>query len=143
MTRKAKASQDATDSKGVQQQPLSTLNTTDQQRDLALLYVKAFIISHLFAFNLAESKHIPSFLSLACISAFPSMGFNSKTIQHYVIEIYSATVSRLLRSLKDVSVGGPILHATFDLWTSNVSNEKFIGTYKTVFVISEYVRGVL
>ncbi|CAN0262981.1 unnamed protein product, partial [Scytosiphon promiscuus] len=54
---------------------------------------------------------------------------SSKMIKHYVAELYSATISKFSRSLRNAiaGVGGAVLHANFDLWTSKTSNEKFVG----------------
>lgn len=102
----------------------------DPTRSMALLFVKVFIISHLHSFNLADSADVRMFFSVVCIEGFPSALY-PKLVKHYITELYSATVSRLRHSLRAAvgNAGGPLLHANFDLWTSKVSNEKYLGEH--------------
>ncbi|CAN0350280.1 unnamed protein product [Ascophyllum nodosum] len=50
-------------------------------------------------------------------------------VKHYLVEVYKATVSSFSHRLQSAvaGAGGPALHANFDLWTSQTSNEKYIG----------------
>lgn len=92
------------------------------------MFVKAFIISHLLAFCLADNADIRLFFAVACVQQFPSALY-PKLVKHLIVELYSVTVGRFRQSLLEARKrsGGPILHANFDLWTSKVSNEKYIG----------------
>lgn len=101
----------------------------NQGRDMALMYVKVFIIRHLLAFCLDDSGDVRAFFGACGSELFPTASLYPKMMKHYVSELYGATVSRfsyaLVKAVKEA--GGPVLHASFDLWTSKASDEKYVG----------------
>lgn len=105
------------------------MKSPDPGRIMMLLYVKTFIIAHLFAFSLSNSKHVRVFFELISDSAFKQDKLYPPMIKHDVVELYTATMSQFTHNLRlaVTEAGGAIRHANFDLWTSKMSNEKYIG----------------
>lgn len=105
------------------------MNSDDPGRIMLLMYVKTFIIAHLLAFSLSDSPDVRAFFEVCCVDAFPRTTLYPQMIKHFVAELYKATVSKFSFSIRNAIAGAgrAVLHANFDLWTSKLSNEKYIG----------------
>lgn len=114
----------------------AVMSSTDPARIMMLMYVKTFIVAHMMAFSLSDSKDVRTFFDVCAEAVFPQGKLYPKMIQHYVVELYRATMSQFSQSLRQAvtGVGGPALHANFDLWTSKKSNEKYIGEILRVWL---------
>ena len=107
----------------------AVMSSTDPARIMMLMYVKTFIVSHLMALTLSDNKDVRTFFDVCAEAVFPQGKLHPKMIQHYVVELYSATMLQFSQSLRQAvaGVGGAALHANFDLWISQTSDEKYIG----------------
>ena len=96
---------------------------------MLLLYVKVFVIGHLLPFSLSDSADVRIFFQVYCEEAFPRTKLYPRMIKHCVTELHKATASKFSHSLRHAiaGAGGPVLHANLDLWTSKMSNKKYIG----------------
>ena len=127
-TRKTSATK-ATHATTVSKAKQTVKDSGDPGRLMMLLFVRVFIIAHLLAFSLSDSKHVRAFLDVCGDDLFPQTKMYPTMIKHFVVELYKATISRFSHALLSAvtGAGGPLLHANFDLWTSKTSNEKYVG----------------
>ncbi|CAN0424918.1 unnamed protein product, partial [Ascophyllum nodosum] len=82
----------------------------------------------LLPFSLSDSADVRIFFQVYCEEAFPRTKLYPRMIKHCVTELHKATASKFSHSLRHAiaGAGGPVLHANLDLWTSKMSNKKYI-----------------
>lgn len=112
---------------------------------MMLMFVRVFIIANLLAFSLSDRKDVRMFFQVCGDDQFPQTSLYPKMIKHFVVELYKATMCRFSHSLRQAvtGAGGPVLHANFDLWTSKMSNEKYIGESTAAFYIDADYKNII
>lgn len=86
---------------------IDVVNTSS--RDMALSFVKAFVVAQLSGFHVARDRDVRAFLQSCTSDHFPSEDLSPARIKHYVAELYAATKGTFTRDLLRAMVTEPAL----------------------------------
>jgi hypothetical protein len=107
----------------------SHLRKNDPEWYFALWWTIVWVIQRLCPFSMADShnRNVRSWLHANTECTDPSK-LHHKNIRRHVVELYKAAVQGLCRRLQGAKNRPlPAFSLQLDLWTSKISNQKFIG----------------